>query len=361
MKVLHVIPNFSVVGGAEMMLSRLIVSRPDCQHYVVALMHEVDDTFHAAVDACVMVTALHWNGRNTLSVLLKLRRIIADLAPDVLQSWMYHANVLCSLSVLGLKPKPKLVWGIHHSLAALKEESWATKIALGLGRVLIKHCDAVVYCAQSSLQQHQAIGYRHPVQVVIANGIELAHFQPSQQVGLPLQVGFAGRLHPAKGFAYLFKTIALLKDQPVHFRIAGQGVSLDNPHIQHWIAAEGVDLRQLTLLDRVEDMPAFYQSIELLLLTSITEGLPTVLIEAMASGVPCISSDVGDAALMIENCGYVVPARAPERCQMAILDYLNLAEADKKQLKLAAQARAQQRFALQQVSQAYLDLWMRVK
>lgn len=83
---------------------------------------------------------------------------------------MYHANVLTSLSVLGLKQKPKVVWGIHHSLASPKEESVSTKIALGLSKLLSNQPHAIVYCAHSSPQQHRDFGFYNSNQQAIANG-----------------------------------------------------------------------------------------------------------------------------------------------------------------------------------------------
>ncbi|KAA8732076.1 glycosyltransferase [Acinetobacter qingfengensis] len=357
MKILHVIPNFHAIGGAEMMLSRLILSRSDCEHAIVALINDVDDTFAQAAAQCRQVTALHWNGINTLSVIKQLKNLIQKYQPDVVQGWMYHANVLSTLACKGLKDKPKLVWGIHHSLTSPKDESLSTKISLRMSRALTKHCDAIVYCAHSALEQHKVYGFRHPKQMVIANGIQIEQFQINETLHSPITIGFAGRYHAAKGYQYLFETIALLQDQPLKFRIAGKGANFNNPDIQQWIKALQINPHQLELLDQVRDMASFYQSVDVFLMTSITEGLPTVLIEAMASGVPCISTDVGDATNIVQDIGWIVASRQPEQLKNAIITYLNLPDQEKKQLKLAARQQIEQRFALSQVSQHYLTLW----
>ncbi|MEK5760848.1 hypothetical protein V3527_19735, partial [Acinetobacter variabilis] len=85
------------------------------------------------------------------------------------QCWMYHANALTSLSIIGLAQKPNVVWGIHHSLASPKDESISTKIALGLSKILSQQASTIIYCAHSSMQQHQAFGFKNGDSQVIAN------------------------------------------------------------------------------------------------------------------------------------------------------------------------------------------------
>jgi len=356
-KVLHVITNFAAVGGAEMMLSRLIQAQPDCQHYVVALM-QINETYQTALQQCAAHYALHWNGLNTLQSIFKLRKIIQDIQPDVIQGWMYHANVLTTLSTMGLKTKPPVFWGIHHSLASPKEESRSTKIALQLSRYLSSFASGIIYCAQSALQQHQAFGFRNSQQHVIPNGIEIERFQfHSFTEHSPLVVGFAGRFHPAKGYPYLVETIARLRGYPVQFKIAGRGANLNNPELAALFEQYQVSLNQVELLDQVEDMPAFYASLDLFLMTSITEGFPNVLVEAMASGVPCITTDVGDAGLIVADTGYVVPARDIEKLREAIIAYLNLPLDDKLQRQNNARSRVEENFTIQAIRQNYLHVW----
>src|SRR5690606_2280825 len=131
------------------------------------------------------------------------------LQPKTVQCWMYHANALTSLSVIGSSKKPKVAWGIHHSLASPKDESSSTKIALGLSKILSKQPSAIVYCAHSALEQHQAFGFHNPSNQVIANGVFLDKFQPNSKLHQPIVIGFAGTYRHAKGYPYLFETMGL--------------------------------------------------------------------------------------------------------------------------------------------------------
>ena len=353
----HVITNFAGVGGAEMMLSRLIqATEQQYQHVIIALM-KTSKVYQSTLDRCQAHYALGWNGLNTLGTIQKLRALLKQLAPQTVQCWMYHANALTSLSVIGLKRKPKVIWGIHHSLASPKEESISTKIALGLSKLLSEQPQAIIYCAHSSMQQHQAFGFNNLSSHVIANGVYLDKFQPNPEMHDPIVIGFAGRYHPAKGYPYLFETMAKLKDQPVVFRIAGGGASFNNPEVKALFEQYQLDQNKVELLDQVSDMPAFYQSIDAFLMTSITEGFPNVLVEAMASGLPCISTDVGDASYIVQELGSIVPPRDSDALAQAILKYLQLNIAEKQNLKQATRQRVEQYFSIETVSQQYMQVW----
>ncbi|NNH79061.1 glycosyltransferase [Acinetobacter sp. ANC 5380] len=353
----HVITNFAGVGGAEMMLARLIKqTQNEYDHVVISLM-KTSDVYADTLAICSSHYALTWNGLNSFSVLAKLKNLLKQLAPKTVQCWMYHANVMTSLSVLGLANKPKVFWGIHHSLASPKEESIATKLSLVIGKILSVKPAGIIYCAHSSLQQHQQYGLYNSNAQVIANGVSLDKFQPNPNLHAPCVIGFAGRYHTAKGYPYLFETIAKLKDQPVIFKIAGQGANLDNPEIKGYFEQYQLDENQVRLLDQISDMPAFYQSIDAFLMTSITEGFPNVLVEAMASGLPCISTDVGDAKYIVQGLGSIVPPRDADALAKAVMDYVYLSPSQKLELKQLTRQRVEQNFSIEYVSQQYVAAW----
>ena len=353
----HVITNFAGVGGAEMMLARLIQqTEHDYQHVIIALM-KTSNVYQSTLDRCQSYYALGWNGINTLGTIQKLRVLLKQLQPKTVQCWMYHANALTSLSVIGLAQKPKVVWGIHHSLASPKDESISTKIALGLSKILSQQASAIIYCAHSSMQQHQAFGFKNGNSQVIANGVFLDKFQPNLQLKEPTVIGFAGRYHTAKGYPYLFETMGLLKDKNIIFKIAGSGASLENPEVKALFELHQLDARKVHLLDQISDMPAFYQSIDVFLMTSITEGFPNVLVEAMASGLPCISTDVGDTKYIVQDLGRIVPPRNAQALAQAILKYVQQSNDEKLQLKQAVRERVEAYFSIEQVSRQYMQVW----
>ncbi|MEB6564893.1 glycosyltransferase [Acinetobacter towneri] len=353
----HVITNFAGVGGAEMMLARLIqYTEHQYEHVIIALM-KTSEVYQSTLERCQSHYALGWNGINTLGTVTKLRGLLKQLQPKTVQCWMYHANALTSLSVIGLTQKPNVVWGIHHSLASPKDESISTKIALGLSKILSKQPSAIIYCAHSSMQQHQAFGFKNDNSQVIANGVFLDKFQPRAKLYQPTVIGFAGTYRHAKGYPYLFGTMGLLKDQDIIFKIAGSGASLENPEVKALFEQYQLDAKKVHLLDQISDMPAFYQSIDAFLMTSITEGFPNVLVEAMASGLPCISTDVGDAKYIVQDLGSIVLPRNAQALADAILAYTQKSEAEKQSLKQATRERVEQNFSIETVSRQYMQVW----
>lgn len=354
---LHVITNFAGVGGAEMMLARLIQQTRDQYNHVIIALMKTSEVYAETLAQCQSYYALGWNGLNTLGTISKLRHLLKSIAPKTVQCWMYHANVLTSLSCIGLSQKPNIFWGIHHSLASPKEESLSTKIALAMSKVLAQQPKGVIYCAHSSLQQHQNFGLKNNNAQVIANGVFLDKFQPNPDLHEPLVIGFAGRYHTAKGYPYLFETMSLLKDQNIVFKIAGGGANLDNPEVKALFEQYQLDANKVQLLDQVNDMPAFYYSIDMFLMTSITEGFPNVLVEAMASGLPCISTDVGDARFIVQGIGSIVAPRNARALADAILAYAGKSQAEKLQLKQQARERVEQNFSIESVSGQYMQVW----
>lgn len=353
----HVITNFSAMGGGEMMLARFIKETQDKYDHILIVLMRISDTYQEALNICKAKYAFHWNGINSLLVLIKLNKLFKKLSPNIIQCWMYHANVFTSLSTICLTRKPKIFWGIHHSLSSLKEESIPTKISLFISRILVKSVAGVIYCAHSSKLQHENFGLNNPNTHVIANGVFLDKFQPNLQLNEPTVIGFAGRYHTAKGYPYLFETMGLLKDKNIIFKVAGSGASLDNVEVKALFEQYQLDTQKVHLLDQISDMPAFYQSIDAFLMTSITEGFPNVLVEAMASGLPCISTDVGDAKYIVQDLGSIVPPRNAQALADAILAYVQKTEAQKQSLKQATRERVEQNFSIETVSRQYMQVW----
>lgn len=356
-KIVHVITNFNGIGGAEIMLTRLInETKPEYEHTIISLM-QISDRYQSTLNICESYYHLNWNGLNTPKILVKLRNILNNILPNIIQCWMYHANILTTMSMIGIKNSPPIFWGIHHSLTSVKEESTSTKVALTLSKMFSKHPTGIIYCARSSLKQHEIFGVRNANTHVIPNGVFLKDFSPNQELNDPLVVGFAGRYHTAKGYPYLFETIASLREYPIIFKIAGKNTELTNPEIKNYFDKYKLDESKVQLLGYVSDMPDFYRSIDIFLMTSITEGFPNVLVEAMANGVPCITTNVGDAKFIVSDIGYVVNPRDVPSLTNAIKNYFNLNKSNKLLLKQAVRNRVEENFSISQVSQRYINVW----
>ncbi len=355
--IVHVITNFSGMGGAEMMLARLIQqTEAEYEHIIISLM-KTSELYQSTLERCKEYYALGWNGLNSFQVISQLRKLLLKFSPKSVQCWMYHANILTTLSVSGLKDKPKILWGIHHSLSSLKEESTSTKIALILSKFFAAKPAGIIYCAHSSLSQHCQYGFLNQNSIVIPNGVFLDQFEKNEKINSPLVVGFAGRYHNAKGYPYLFEIMGKLKDEPIIFKVAGKGANLSNTEVKNLFEKHQLSIEKVQLLDQISDMPTYYQSLDIFLMTSITEGFPNVLVEAMASGIQCISTNVGDAKYIINNDDYIADVGNTTALKNSILKYQGLSKMEKLVLKDQARNRVVDNFSIYSVAKEYIKIW----
>lgn len=359
---MHVITDFSGKGGAERMLERLIKETPSVSHHLVSLIR-VSDLYRDALLSSESYCALGWRLTSTPAVILHLARKMKVIQPDVIQCWMYHANALGALSAVLVGKHKRLIWGVRHSLDSYDNESISTKVALRVGNVLAGVPTASIYCSRAALAQHQRFGYSTRSDVYIPNGVDLELFQSQGTLnkvrGTDFTAGVVARFHEAKGFEYLLEAISLvhMKRKDVIFMLAGRGVSLDNPEFMKLIVQNHVDISRVRLCGDVDDMPAFYRRLDVLVQSSITEGFPNVLVEAMASGVPCIATDVGDSREIVGDTGFIVPSREPVAMAAAILSYLDFDDEQKMSYGERASSRASSCYDISVVARMYMNVW----
>lgn len=356
-KVLHVITNFSALGGAEMMLQKLILAQPEYDHYLISLI-SLSDIYEESLKQVKLSKALNWKITNTAKTISRLAKEVDRIQPDVIQSWMYHANFMVTIANSFCRQSYPIYWGIHHSLNSISEESLSTKVAIYLNKYLSKKATGIAYCAQSSLKQHKQFGFENKNQVFIPNGIDLEKFRfVERDFSNPITVGFVGRNHKAKGIPYLFEVMSAFKDDPrIEFRVAGKGLSLSDKEIED-LSKKFVIGTNVTLLDAVKEMEDFYHGIDVLLMTSITEGFPNVLIEAMATGAICISTDVGDARYIINDNGQIADVLNTSDLIDCINNYLKLSVVEKKQKMNEAFNLTINRFNINIVTNKYKNFW----
>lgn len=356
-KILHVITNFSALGGAEMMLQKLILAQPEYQHYIVSLIG-VSDIYRESIEKTKYTKALNWRAVNTVRTILYLKKEIEKINPDVIQTWMYHANFMVSISNFLCKTQYPIYWGIHHSLNSIAQESLSTKIAIYLNRFFAQKVKGIIYCAQSSLEQHKIFGFKNDNQVFIPNGLNLETFRfIEREFNNPIRIGFVGRNHKAKGLPYLFEIMSYFKDDMrVEFKVAGTGLSHSNEDIQLLVRKFKIG-NNVALLDSVTKMESFYHNIDILLMTSITEGFPNVLIEAMATGAICIATDVGDISYILDKNGFVGKVECSDDLISHIEKYIELSVMEKKRKSKEASYLTLERFDINIIANKYMEIW----
>lgn len=373
MRVLHVATNLEE-GGAQAVLAALVAADAGDSHEVVSLMGQGAWGPRIAARG-VPVHALGMaRGRATPAALLALWRLVRRLRPDVVQTWMYHADLLggTAARLAGVRA---VVWGIHNGNLEPDAVSRATRAVVRLCAAVSGRVPArIVSCSERAARLHAALGYPAGRIAVVPNGYDVARFSPDGAgrdrvrgelgVGDGALLGTVARWHPHKDHATLAAALALLGDAGGAWAcaLAGEGMDAGNPALAALLARHGVAGR-VRLLGRRDDVPALMSALDLHVLPSRGEAFPNAVAEAMACGAPGVVTDAGDAALIVGETGWVVPVGDPPALAAAVRAALaeRARPADWEARRRACRERVVARFGLERMVEGYRAAWERAR
>ena len=378
LRVHHLITGLHT-GGAEMALFRLLKTMQD-------LGYAVENRVTSLVPGGPLAERIRSLGvevddlsmRRSLPGPMALPRMAGKLrrfSPDLLQTWMYHADLL-GLMAARLAKVRTVVWNVRCTRMDFSRYSRVTKWTVAACARFSGRPAAVLANSHAGKRDHLDMGY-HPKRFeVIPNGIDLDLFRPDLEARESLRaelgvgpdevlVGVAARFDPMKGHEVLCRAAALAgKEAPgLRLALAGDRMDASNPQLMAWLRENGLNKGtdeggRVLLLGRRDDMHRVHAGLDVLCSSSLYgEGFPNTVAEAMACGVPCVVTDVGDAARMVGGTGTVVApgddvALAAALARMALMGF----DARVK-LGRAARARAEAEFSLQAMARSYLDLY----
>lgn len=373
--VLHVITGLGQ-GGAEAVLFRMATYPGQAvRHVIVSLTDE--GIYGARLRAAgVAVHALGMpRGRVSLSGLRALYALLREMRPHAVQTWMYHSDLIGGVMarLAGIRA---VAWGVRNSGAHLQRSSRSARLVLRLCAMLSGRVPAAIVCAaQDSAERHKALGYRADRMVVISNGYDLARFTPDPEArarmralwGVAPEVPLAGcvaRWDPLKDHRNLLQALGRLvregRDGGLQCVLVGRGMSPGNAELAALIDAEGLRGRIL-LAGPSDDVPAVMNALDMHVLSSCAEGFPNVVAEAMACGTPCVVTDVGDAAYIVDDTGPVAPPEQPAALADAMAALLaQLAAHGRDTVGQAGRQRVLRQFDLRRMVDAYAGVWRRI-
>ena len=306
----------------------------------------------------------------TLTNLFRIISIGRKFQPDIIQGWMYHGNVSAWFIKMFLSHRVRLLWNVRQSLYDLKNEKRLTRLLIGVSRHLSNAPKTIVYNSQVSSRQHEAAGYPHRSSKVIPNGFDLEKYLPDEAARhflcneleldeeIPVVLHVA-RYHPMKDHRSMLiaAALTLAKLPSVKFIFVGSDVTDKNEHLTSILDEFGLK-KGVILLGERSDLSRLMAAADLLVSSSAWgEGFPNVVGEAMSCGTPCVVTDVGDSAHLVGDCGRVVPPCNPEALSAQIQELLSDRRL-RNDLGVRARQRVEGSYSLQQVSRAYLNLYM---
>ncbi len=358
--IMHVITNFTASAGAETMLCRLARGQTGCSVMIVSLMG-MSERNRLLAGQNVTVVALGANSPiSMLKSVWRLSRLIRQKRPSVLCCWMYHAMIVATIAVWLSGRRLPIYWNVRQSLDDMSSLSASSRLAIRICRHLSHHAAGFIYNSARALRMHGECGFRNHNAVVIPNGFDLPDAVPQRADGSRYRgkrVGIAARYHPQKDHETFFRAAAAVArtHQDAVFIAAGRGMDSENASVRALAVRSGLSDAQLDLMGEVSDMSDFYRNIDLLVLSSRTEGFPNVIAEAMSYGKPVVTTDVGDAAQVAGSAGLVVPPRDAEALAAAIRTILDADDGQYQRLSQRARRHVEEHYALAAVRRRYAE------
>ena len=298
-KILHIITGLSD-GGAEAVMTRLCISSKKYEHSVISLQGRGKHG-KTLEDHGILVKTLGMNrDLSSLVNVTRLPKIIRQEAPDVVQTWMYHADLIGGIAARLARVK-KVCWGVRHSsLSNKKKKHQVCAFLCAVVSIAVPHI--IICCGNAALRAHAKIGYQRCKLEVIFNGYDISRFYPDtlsraeirESLGLrqdEFVLGNVSRFDPNKDHKNLLQALYILKDTDIKFRCLLVGKDMENNNhrleqlVSHFDLEDSVALGQKTI----------FQQYRLDVHLSSLSGFPNVVTEAMACGVISVSTNVGDA------------------------------------------------------------------
>lgn len=370
---LAVVINAIVLAGAERMLARVLTRlRPeefDVQVFTIGL----PGPFTEHLKQLGIPNRLYEFVRPKLPNpfhLLTLARDLRRFQPDVVQGWMYLGNLYGGVAAKLVRRDLPVAWNIRHSTLDPRIDSRSMRWSAWLGGQLSEFvADRIVLCAEAARAAHLRVGYAPEKVEVIPNGFDLSELRPNADARLRVRaelgitddtplVGLIGRLHQHKDHQTFVRAARVVADHipDAHFVGAGEEQTYTTADLWRWVEEVGLQDRFHWLGVR-RDVPAIDASLDVLVCSSTTEGFPNVVGEAMACGVPCVATDVGECSEVVGDTGRIAPKQDPQRLGEAITELLRMPRTERIALGETARRRVVERFDIDRIVDRYCRLW----
>ena len=380
MKIIHIINSLNK-GGAEGNLYRL------CKFHKKKFKKNISITIITLIRSGFYEIKLKKLGVNIFSLninkqskffdyikrILKLRKFLKKVNPDIIQSWMYHSNFI-TLFI----PKifyEKLFWNIRHSELNSKISKKTTIfVSIICGLFSKKVPKKIIYCSERSIKFHENYHfYSREKSTLIYNGYSdktyfplrrhRFKFRKSYNIGKSdIIIGFAGRYAKQKNiYSMLFAFSKISKTyNNVYLYMVGRDISKNNINLINYINSLKID-NKVFILNQQNNLLEFYNGIDLLLLASHSESFPNVIAESMLCSTPVLSSNAGCAKEIINGKGFMMKnndSKAIYKDLKRTINFFKYKKKDWKIIKKNSRSQIQKNFSIPNMANRYLKSWI---
>tara|TARA_Y100000739_G_scaffold213712_1_gene206944 strand:+ start:933 stop:2066 length:1134 start_codon:yes stop_codon:yes gene_type:complete len=363
-KIIFICPDINS-GGAENIIFNLAkaISKND-----ILLISLTDIGYYGSILRKEGYKIYSLNMKKNIFVFFKifyLLILIIRFKPRIIQTWLYHANLVGGIAakLLGVK---KIYWTVHHDFEYRNLYMMLEMRILVLLSYLIP--DKIIYGSNPVKNNHVSNGYFREKSIVINNGVSTSKFRPVPELRDSIRkdlnitkkcllLGNIARYIPLKDHETLLKSLKILKSKGLNFKclLIGQGLSNENREFKIRIKKYGLE-DKVILYGKTYEINNILNAFDINILTSKKECSPISLIESMSTGIPCISTNVGDAIELIGDSGWVVNTSDYKSIAKLIMD-INL---DKKILKIKsniARKRVEKNYPIEKMIYKYKKLY----
>lgn len=366
MRIIHLI-NTLDMGGAQTVLLQLVRGwQWQDEQIIVSLRYgrRMDNDFNA-----LGVRVIH-TGLNPFRII----KTFIDLKPDLIQTWLYHSDLIGSIIGKLLLGIP-VIWGVHHTThTANSVKSSTYSVIRLLAKMSSNYPERIICCSRSAYDTHKLLGYDESKMLIIENGIDTsglsvvpgARQSVYSELGLSdsdKTIGMFARFNPQKDhktFVEAAGRLALEKPD-VHFILGGEMIDNDNDVLMKWIEANAMQGR-FHLVGPRHDIPRYLSAVDLVTLTSaFGEALPMILLEAVCCGAPCVATNVGDISILLGGWGIVVAPGDAEALAAGWAKVLEWTPQFKNDMLAKARDTVETRYGIERMINNYHDAYLEIK
>jgi glycosyltransferase involved in cell wall biosynthesis len=369
-KVCHIITSLNL-GGAEIMLYKLLSMINHQRYDSIVISLTTDGPVGKMIRLLgVRVLALGMRrGRLNPLGIWRLAERLRNLRPNIIQTWMYHSDLIGSASA-ALAGRIPIVWNVRHSNLDRRVNKWTT---LGTARICAmissRVPERIVCNSKAAFEIHAAIGYCAKKICVIPNGFDTDTFCPNPQAKLDIRrqlrindqsilIGLVGRFDSQKDHLTFVRAAGQLIKEGlnVHFVLCGEGITPHNQKLVKWIREVGC-FDFFHLLGPREDIARVIASFDIAASSSCGESFANAIGEAMACEVPCAVTDVGDSSRIVGDLGKIVPAGEPIALAKALRELATMAPEERSEIGKKARKRVIRYFSLAAIVRQYEQMY----
>lgn len=338
MKIVHIISSLGN-GGAERTLEKLLEANSNNSSFEQVVICFTNQGYYGEHLKSLGIKCYTLDMKKNLSAIVKfygLYRIIVNENPRVVQTWMYHSDFFGGL-IAKLAGVKSIFWNIRSSSLKIGAASLKTIAVRKLCAWFSFIPTKIVCCSKFSINLHRKLGYRNNF-VYVPNGYDFSMLTPIADSSFRNKAciaesdfvfGTIGRFHTQKDYENMINAMGIMKSNGHNFVLVmvGKGLDDSNAELKALIAKNKLT-NNVRLMGQISVVVQCYNAFDVFVLSSSSEGFPNVVAEAMSCGIPCVSTDVGDAAEIIGDTGIVVPKENPHLLAKAIMQIITYDQND---------------------------------